>query len=49
LNGLIHHPWLNHDQQLKGNLQEQANADRNDRLDIHPKGRVGEKLVWIEG
>ncbi|GBM52289.1 hypothetical protein AVEN_51722-1 [Araneus ventricosus] len=47
-NGLIHHPWLNHDQQLKGNSHEQANADRNDRLDIHPNGRVGEKLVWIE-
>ncbi|GBO23113.1 hypothetical protein AVEN_213194-1 [Araneus ventricosus] len=48
-NGLIHHPWLNHDQQLKGNSHEQANADRNDRLDIHPNGRVGEKLVWIGG
>ncbi|GBL86999.1 hypothetical protein AVEN_273895-1 [Araneus ventricosus] len=32
-NGLIHHPWLNYDQRLKGNLHEQANADRNDRQD----------------
>ncbi|GBL66409.1 hypothetical protein AVEN_243915-1 [Araneus ventricosus] len=36
-NGLIHHPWLNHDQRLKGNLHKQANAERNDRLDVYPK------------
>ncbi|GBM86698.1 hypothetical protein AVEN_222222-1 [Araneus ventricosus] len=47
--GLIHHPWLNPDQQLKGNLHEQANADRNDRPDVSPNWRVGEKLVWLEG
>ncbi|GBN36967.1 hypothetical protein AVEN_216704-1 [Araneus ventricosus] len=46
---LIHHPWLNPDQRLKGNLHEQANADRNDRLDVSPNWRVGEKLVWLEG
>ncbi|GBO12811.1 hypothetical protein AVEN_231768-1 [Araneus ventricosus] len=38
-NGLIHHPWLNPDQRLKGNLHEQANADRNDRLDVSPNWR----------
>ncbi|GBN26881.1 hypothetical protein AVEN_62795-1 [Araneus ventricosus] len=27
LHDLIHHPWLNHYQRLKGNLHEQANAD----------------------
>ncbi|GBL80155.1 hypothetical protein AVEN_29140-1 [Araneus ventricosus] len=47
--GLIHHPWLNPDQRLKGNLHEQANADRNDRLDVSPNWRAGEKLVWLEG
>ncbi|GBM84173.1 hypothetical protein AVEN_171976-1 [Araneus ventricosus] len=47
--GLIHHPWLNPDQRLKGNLPEQANADRNNRLDVSPNWRVGEKLVWLEG
>ncbi|GBM53300.1 hypothetical protein AVEN_259292-1 [Araneus ventricosus] len=40
-NGLIHHPWLNHDQQLKGNSHEQANADRNDQLYVYPNWRVG--------
>ncbi|GBO14575.1 hypothetical protein AVEN_80035-1 [Araneus ventricosus] len=39
--GLIHHPWLNHDQRLKGNLHEQANADRSDQLDVYPNWRVG--------
>ncbi|GBL89011.1 hypothetical protein AVEN_255167-1 [Araneus ventricosus] len=48
-NGLIHHAWLNPDQRLKGNLHEQANADRNDRLDVSPNWRVGKKLVWLEG
>ncbi|GBN88583.1 hypothetical protein AVEN_80092-1 [Araneus ventricosus] len=47
--GLIHYPWLNPDQRLKGNLHEQANADRNDRVDVSPNWRVGEKLVWLEG
>ncbi|GBO37195.1 hypothetical protein AVEN_3288-1 [Araneus ventricosus] len=47
--GLIHHPWLNPDQRLNGNLHEQANADRNDRLDVSSNWRVGEKLVWREG
>ncbi|GBM64204.1 hypothetical protein AVEN_159588-1 [Araneus ventricosus] len=47
--GLIHHPWLNHDQRLKGNLHEQANADRNDELDVYLNWRVGEKLVLLEG
>ncbi|GBO09493.1 hypothetical protein AVEN_51909-1 [Araneus ventricosus] len=47
--GLIRHPWLNHDQRLNGNLHEPANADRNDRLDVYPNWRVGEKLVWLEG
>ncbi|GBO46421.1 hypothetical protein AVEN_86904-1 [Araneus ventricosus] len=28
---------LNDDQLLKRNLHEQANADRNDRLDVYPK------------
>ncbi|GBM35949.1 hypothetical protein AVEN_71929-1 [Araneus ventricosus] len=49
INGLIHHPWLNHDQRLKGNLHEQANADRNYQLDVYPNWRVGEKLVLLEG
>ncbi|GBN39182.1 hypothetical protein AVEN_15522-1 [Araneus ventricosus] len=47
--GLIHHPWLNPDQRLKRNVHEHANADRNDRLDVSPNWRVGEKLVWLEG
>ncbi|GBL86617.1 hypothetical protein AVEN_115470-1 [Araneus ventricosus] len=49
IHGLIHHPWLNPDQRLKGNLHEQANADRNVRLDVSPNWRVCEKLVWLEG
>ncbi|GBM11203.1 hypothetical protein AVEN_133930-1 [Araneus ventricosus] len=44
--GLIHHPGLNHDQRLKGNLHEQANAGRNDRLVVYPNCRVGEKLSF---
>ncbi|GBN36197.1 hypothetical protein AVEN_181187-1 [Araneus ventricosus] len=49
IHGLIHHPWLNPDQRLKGNLHEQANDDRNDRLNVSLNWRVGEKLVWLEG
>ncbi|GBN48954.1 hypothetical protein AVEN_236152-1 [Araneus ventricosus] len=48
ISGLTHHPWLNHDQRLKRSLLEQANADRNDHLDVYPNWRVGEKHVWLE-
>ncbi|GBM66503.1 hypothetical protein AVEN_23769-1 [Araneus ventricosus] len=50
--GLIHHPWLNPDQRLKGNLHEQANADRNDRLDVSPnwrETRLARRLMVTQG